>query len=66
MLTPREGQIAALICEGKSNKEIARKLGITDGTVKLHVHNMCEKLEVRNRTMIAMMVMKAYTGASNA
>jgi two-component system, NarL family, nitrate/nitrite response regulator NarL len=52
-LTNRERQIIRLVSEGLSNKEIGRLLKITDGTVKVHLHHICEKLQVRNRTAIA-------------
>jgi two-component system nitrate/nitrite response regulator NarL len=48
-LTRREREIAALLDEGLSNKEIARRLCIELATVKNHVHNILEKLEVRSR-----------------
>ena len=48
-LTRREQQIAALLSEGLSNKEIARELCIEVSTVKNHVHNLLVKLEVSNR-----------------
>jgi DNA-binding NarL/FixJ family response regulator len=48
-LTPREQEILALIDEGMSNKEIARKLSIEVRTVKNHVHNLLEKLRVHRR-----------------
>ncbi len=48
-LTPREVQIARLIHQGMSNKEIALKLCIEVATVKNHVHNILEKLQVKNR-----------------
>lgn len=48
-LTAREREILALIDEGMSNKEIARKLSIEIRTVKNHVHNLLEKLSVRRR-----------------
>jgi two-component system, NarL family, nitrate/nitrite response regulator NarL len=49
-LTARELQIVALIEEGLSNKEIASQLCIALATVKNHVHNILEKLQVRRRT----------------
>jgi DNA-binding CsgD family transcriptional regulator len=55
-LSAREREVAALICDGLSNKEIARHLGISDGTVKIHLHNIYGKLEVRNRTVLAALV----------
>lgn len=54
VLTPRERDVTRLIVIGLSNKEIARQLGISDGTVKLHLHNIYQKLALRNRTMLAM------------
>lgn len=52
-LTRRERQIAVLIGEGLSNKEIAQDLRIGPSTVKNHVHNILEKLRVRRRSAIA-------------
>lgn len=51
-LTRRERQIAILIGEGLSNKEIANDLRIGPSTVKNHVHNILEKLNVRRRAAI--------------
>ncbi len=52
-LSPRELQIAQLVESGLPNKVIGRQLGIEAATVKNHVHNMCEKLEVHRRGEIA-------------
>ena len=52
-LTARECEILEIIELGLSNKEIARKLGIEVGTVKNHVHNILEKLNVRRRNQAA-------------
>jgi DNA-binding NarL/FixJ family response regulator len=49
LLSPREVQIAHLIDRGLTNKQIGRELGIEAATVKNHVHNMCEKLDVHRR-----------------
>jgi DNA-binding NarL/FixJ family response regulator len=51
-LTRREREVAALIAEGLSNKEIAIDLRIGPATVKNHVHNILEKLSVRRRSAI--------------
>jgi len=51
-LTDRERQIILLVSEGLSNKEIARRLKITDGTVKVHLHSIFGKLQVSNRTAL--------------
>jgi ATP/maltotriose-dependent transcriptional regulator MalT len=53
-LTPRETQVLALIAEGKSNREIAELLVITEATAKLHVRHVLEKLGVRSRTEAAL------------
>lgn len=49
-LTPREMEILALIAEGKTNKEIASKLFISVNTVKVHISNIFQKIEVSSRT----------------
>ncbi len=49
-LSERETDVLALIAKGNSNKEIAVTLGVTEGTVKLHVTNILSKLEVNART----------------
>ena len=53
VLTERERQIMRLVSEGLSNKEIGRRLNITDGTIKVHLHNIYQKLEINNRTVLA-------------
>ena len=52
-LTPREHQIAILVSAGLSNKEIARRLHLAEGTVKTHLHNVYQKARVNNRTALA-------------
>lgn len=52
-LTIREMQVLALVAEGLSNKEIARKINTTTGTANGHVHNIIRKLNVANRTQAA-------------
>jgi DNA-binding NarL/FixJ family response regulator len=49
-LTNRQNEILAKISDGASNREIARSLGITEGTVKLHVSAILKRLMVKNRT----------------
>jgi two-component system nitrate/nitrite response regulator NarP len=48
-LTAREQQVVTLVCDGLSNKEIADKLDVTEGTIKVHLHAIYEKLSVRSR-----------------
>lgn len=57
-LTPRELEILCLLAEGQSNKVIARNLGITDGTVKLHVKAILRKLDVHSRVEAAVMAVE--------
>jgi len=49
VLTPREVEIARSIGSGRSNKEIAEALFITEGTVKTHLHRIYEKLQIHGR-----------------
>lgn len=53
-LSDREREILRLISNGSSNREIAEKLFITEGTVKNHVTNILSKLDVRDRTQAAL------------
>jgi two-component system nitrate/nitrite response regulator NarL len=53
VLTGRERQIMGLVSEGLSNKEIGRRLNIADGTIKVHLHHVFQKLEISNRTVLA-------------
>lgn len=57
-LTPREQEILAHIAEGESNKVIARHLGISDGTVKLHVKAILRKLGVHSRVEAAVIAVE--------
>lgn len=63
-LTKREQQIMQLVGEGISNKEIARRLNLTEGTVKVHLHNIFTKLEgIHTRAALAALVVHAtYMG----
>jgi two-component system nitrate/nitrite response regulator NarL len=49
VLSPREREIALLVARGLSNKEVARELGLSHGTIKSHVHNILQKLGARSR-----------------
>lgn len=49
MLTPREAEILSAISAGLSNKAIARRLAISQHTVKFHVESLFRKLHVRTR-----------------
>ena len=63
-LTPRESEILSLLAEGQSNKAIARNLGISDGTVKLHVKAILRKLGVHSRVEAAVMAVEHGLRAS--
>ncbi len=52
-LTKREKEVLRLVSQGQSNKVIAAGLGITEHTVKLHMHNVVGKIGVSNRTAAA-------------
>jgi two-component system nitrate/nitrite response regulator NarL len=52
-LTERERQIMHLVSEGQSNKEVGRQLTLCEGTVKVHLHHIYQKLAIRNRTALA-------------
>lgn len=58
-LTPRELQVLKGLTEGKSNKEIARDLDITEPTVKLHMKTLYRKLDASNRTQAALIAREA-------
>ncbi len=58
ILTPREFEILTLLAEGQSNKVIARNLGISDGTVKLHVKAILRKLNISSRITAAVMAVE--------
>jgi two-component system, NarL family, nitrate/nitrite response regulator NarL len=57
-LTPREQEILCHLAEGQSNKAIGRRLGISDGTVKLHVKAILRKLEVHSRVEAAVIAVE--------
>lgn len=57
-LTKREEEIALLVSQGKTNKEIGQLLFITEGTVKNHVTNILDKLDLRDRTQLAVLINK--------
>ncbi len=61
-LTRRETEILQLVADGLSNKEIAARLVITEGTVKNHVHNALEKLHFENRIQAAAYVVRQGLG----
>jgi len=53
ILTPREREVASLVSEGRSNKDIARLLRIRTATVKNHIHSILGKLNLQRRGQVA-------------
>ena len=53
VLSPREIEIMLKVAEGLSNKEVGRQLNISEGTVKMHLHSIYQKIHVTNRTSLA-------------
>lgn len=58
-LPPRMADVAALICQGRTNKEIARELSISPHTVKEHIAGLCLRLKVHNRTELAVALLRS-------
>jgi DNA-binding NarL/FixJ family response regulator len=58
-LTERETDVLKLVAAGKSNKEVARQLGIAERTVKTHVSSIMAKLDVQSRTQAALYAVRA-------
>ena len=61
-LTERERQIMHLICEGLSNKEVGRRLNLSEGTIKVHLHHIYQKLAIHNRSALAALAARAEPG----
>jgi DNA-binding NarL/FixJ family response regulator len=55
-LTDRQREVLERVCQGEPNKQIARRLGMTEGTVKVHVRQIMRKLGATNRTQVAVCV----------
>jgi len=63
VLSHREREIALLVTRGLSNKELARELGISPGTIKSHVHSILQKLGASNRySLIVRSIQEAPLG----
>lgn len=61
-LTRRQAEVLELVARGRSNKQIARDLGITEGTAKLHVFSLMRAYGVPNRTMLAVIAHSSAEG----
>lgn len=55
-LTPREAEVTRLMIKGLRNREIGQQLDLSEGTVKIHLHNIFKKLGVANRTSLAALI----------
>ena len=53
LLTPRELEVVRLVVQGLRNKEIAKRLLVSEGTVKIHLHNTYDKLKVEGRMALS-------------
>lgn len=58
-LTPRQKEVLSLIAEGNSNREMADKLGIAEGTIRIHVAAILKGLNLRNRTQAALLAVQS-------
>jgi DNA-binding NarL/FixJ family response regulator len=55
VLGPREREIVLLVGRGMSNKDVARELGLSPGTIKIHVHSIFVKLGERSRARLVIL-----------
>lgn len=62
ILTARQRELVLFVAEGLSNKEVARRANLSEGTVKVHLHKIYKKLGVSNRTALTVF---AVRGASD-
>ena len=53
LLTGREREITRMVSEGLSNREVGQRLNISEGTIKVHLHHIYDKLAIGNRTALA-------------
>jgi len=61
-LTIREREVMGLVAKGFTNKAIARELNLAEGTIKLHLHRIYQKLGVRSRLALAASVTNLSSG----
>ena len=64
-LTPRQQEILWLVAEGQSNKQIARRLSVAEGTIKNQLYSMYRVLGVSNRTEASRWWLRTAQGAAN-
>jgi DNA-binding CsgD family transcriptional regulator len=65
-LTRREGQLISLLSQGLKNKEIATALNISEGTVKVYLSRLFQKVGVKDRFELALFGLKNLTAAQGA
>jgi len=58
ILTPRETEVMRCVAGGLSNQQIAEKLIVREGTIKIHVHNIYRKLGITNRVDLTLYAQK--------
>jgi two-component system, NarL family, response regulator DevR len=58
ILSAQERRVLALVAEGKTNKEIAEQMGLSDKTVKNYLSNVFEKLKINRRSQAAVMYLE--------
>jgi DNA-binding NarL/FixJ family response regulator len=63
-LTPREGQLVSLLAQGLKNKEIANTLGISEGTVKVYLSKLFQKVGAKDRFELALFGLKNISNAN--
>ena len=59
-LTDREREVAALVCNGLSNKIVAQKLNVSEGTVKTHLHHIFQKFGVQGRSELPAAILSTW------
>ena len=59
-LTSREQEVVLALAEELSNKAVGRRLNLSEGTVKVHLHNLYSKLGVKNRTALVVLAHNVF------
>jgi two-component system nitrate/nitrite response regulator NarL len=65
-LTSQEQEVVLALAEGLSNKDIGRRLSLSEGTVKVHLHNLYSKLGVKNRTALVVLAHNVFARVRTA
>lgn len=66
LLSTQERRVLALVAEGKTNKEIAEQMGLSDKTVKNYLSNIFEKLQITRRSQAAVLYAQSKSGADKS